>query len=57
MIDSDWSYWNALHNGWPAFYVIGRDKLIHGRAVGEMHSGRYGARELDALIDQLLAQR
>ncbi len=58
MIDSDWSYWNALHNEyWPAFYVIGRDGLIHGRAVGEMHSGQYGARELDALIDQLLAQR
>lgn len=58
MIDSDWSYWNALHNGyWPAFYVIGRDGLIHGRAVGEMHSGQYGAREVEGLIGQLLAQK
>jgi thiol-disulfide isomerase/thioredoxin len=58
MIDSDWSYWNALHNRyWPAFYVIGRDGLVHGSAVGEMHTGQYGARELDGLIDQLLAQR
>jgi thiol-disulfide isomerase/thioredoxin len=57
MIDSDWSYWNALHNEyWPAFYVIGRDGLIHGRAVGEMHSGQYGAREVEGLIGKLLAQ-
>jgi thiol-disulfide isomerase/thioredoxin len=56
MIDSDWSYWNALRNEyWPAFYIIGRDGLIHGRAVGEMHSGQYGAREVEGLIDQLLA--
>ncbi len=57
MIDSDSSYWNALHNQyWPAFYVIGRDGLLHGKAIGEMHSGQSGAREVERLIDQLLAQ-
>src|SRR6516165_5886170 len=40
MLDGDYSYWNAMHNQyWPAFYVIGRDGLIHGRAIGEMHVG------------------
>ena len=58
MIDSDSSYWNALHNQyWPAFYVIGRDGLLHGKAIGEMHSGQYGARQVEGLIDQLLAHK
>ena len=55
MIDGDYSYWNALGNQyWPAFYLIGRDGLIHGRAVGELHIGDGTARPLEALIDQLL---
>jgi thiol-disulfide isomerase/thioredoxin len=56
MIDGDYSYWNALGNQyWPAFYLIGRDGLIHGRAVGELHVGDGTARPVEALIDQLLA--
>ena len=56
MIDGDYSYWNALGNQyWPAFYLIGRDGLIHGRAVGELHIGDGTARPVEALIDQLLA--
>src|SRR5579862_1333324 len=53
MLDGDYSYWNALGNQyWPAFYVIGRDGLIHGRAVGELHVGDGSARPVEALIDQ-----
>ena len=55
MLDGDYSYWNAMHNQyWPAFYVIGRDGLIHGHAIGEMHVGEDRARRLESLIDQQL---
>jgi thiol-disulfide isomerase/thioredoxin len=55
MIDSDYSYWNALHNHyWPTFYVIGRDGLLYGKVVGEMHEGVQPAIGLEAAIDQLL---
>jgi thiol-disulfide isomerase/thioredoxin len=58
MIDGDYSYWNALGNQyWPAFYVIGRDGLVHGRAIGELHVGDGSARSVETLIDQLLAAR
>ncbi len=57
MIDGDYSYWNALGNQyWPAFYVIGRDGLIHGHAIGEQHVGDGTAQPLEVLIDQLLAR-
>ena len=56
MIDGDYSYWNALGNQyWPAFYLIGRDGLVHGRALGELHVGDGSARPVETLIDQLLA--
>ena len=56
MMDGDYSYWNALGNQfWPAFYLIGRDGLVHGRAIGELHVGDGTARPVEALIDQLLA--
>jgi len=58
MIDGDYSYWNALGNRyWPAFYLIGRDGLVRGRAIGELHVGDDTARPLETLIDQLLATR
>jgi hypothetical protein len=58
MIDGDYSYWNALGNQyWPAFYLIGRDGLVHGRAIGELHVGDGTARPLETLIDQLLASQ
>jgi len=56
MIDGDYSYWNALHNRyWPAFYLIGRDGLLYGSVVGEMHVGEEPARKVEAVIDTLLA--
>jgi thiol-disulfide isomerase/thioredoxin len=56
MIDGDYSYWNALGNQyWPAFYLVGRDGLIHGRAYGELHVGDGSARSVEALIERLLA--
>jgi thiol-disulfide isomerase/thioredoxin len=56
MLDGDSSYWNAMHNQyWPAFYLIGRDGLIHAHVIGEMHTGDDRARRLESLIDQQLA--
>jgi thiol-disulfide isomerase/thioredoxin len=56
MIDGDYSYSNALGNQyWPAFFLVGRDGLIHGRAIGELHVGEPSAHPVEALIDQLLA--
>jgi thiol-disulfide isomerase/thioredoxin len=55
MLDDDYSYWNALGNQyWPAFYFIGRDGLLHGSAIGELHSGTEPAKKVEALLDELL---
>jgi thiol-disulfide isomerase/thioredoxin len=55
MIDTDYSYWNALHNHyWPTFYLVGRDGLLYGKVVGEMHDGEQPARGLESVIDQAL---
>lgn len=35
--------------------VVGRDGLIRGRAIGELHVGDGSARPVESLIDQLLA--
>jgi thiol-disulfide isomerase/thioredoxin len=55
MMDGDYSYWDALRNQyWPAFYLIGRDGLMYGSAIGEMHVGAEPARRVEAVIDRLL---
>jgi len=56
MLDGDYSYWNALGNQyWPAFYLIGRDGLVHGHAIGELHVGDGTGQRVESLIEQLLA--
>jgi len=55
MLDGDYSYWNAMQNQyWPAFYLIGRDGLLYGKAYGELHVGEGSAQRVEAAIDQLL---
>lgn len=55
MIDTDHSYWKALHNGyWPTFYLIGRDGRLYGPVLGEMHVGDARAQQFEQVIDQLL---
>ena len=55
MLDADYSYWNALHNQyWPAFYLIGRDGLLYGSAIGELHAGDESAKRVETAIDRLL---
>jgi thiol-disulfide isomerase/thioredoxin len=56
MVDSDYSYWNAMKNQyWPAFYVIDKSGRIAARAIGEMHVGQARAAELERAIEEQLA--
>lgn len=57
MIDNDYSYWNALGNRyWPAFYLIDKQGRLRASYVGETHAGDAQAREVEAMIEQLLAE-
>jgi len=56
-IDESLDYFFALGaTGWPAFYVVDRDLRIRGLWVGEIHEGTLRARELESLLDELLAE-
>jgi thiol-disulfide isomerase/thioredoxin len=56
-VDDDLAYFLALDApGWPTFYVVDRDLRIRGRWAGEVHEGTLRARELEALVDELLAE-
>lgn len=55
MIDTDHSYWNALHvQYWPTFCLIGRDGLLYACVPGEMDQGADRADRVIGVIDQLL---
>jgi len=57
MLDNDYSYWNALGNRyWPAFYLVDRKGVVRGAFVGETHAGDARARQIEAAIEQLLAE-
>ncbi|NGY06097.1 redoxin family protein [Solimonas terrae] len=58
MIDNDHSYWQALGNQyWPAFYLIDRHGIVRGAFVGETHEHDANARQMQAAIEQLLAEQ
>jgi thiol-disulfide isomerase/thioredoxin len=55
MLDTDYSYWNAMQNRyWPAFYLIGPDGRIAADAIGEMHIDQKRAKEFELEIDAVL---
>lgn len=57
MLDTDYSYWNAMKNlYWPAFYLIGPDGRIVADAIGEMHVGHDRARQFEQEIEAVLAK-
>jgi len=57
MLDTDYSYWNALGNSyWPAYYLVDRKGVIRYAAVGETHAGDANAQEMEAAVEQLLAE-
>ena len=55
MIDTDTSYWKALHvQYWPTFCLIGRDGLLYACVPGEMHKGDERAGRVESVLDMLL---
>lgn len=55
MIDTDYTYWHALHaQVWPTFCLIGRDGLLYAGVPGEMRIGDERAKKVEAAIDLLL---
>lgn len=55
MIDTDHSYWNALHvQYWPTFCLIGRDGLLYACVPGEMDQGDERANKVAGALAQLL---
>ena len=57
MIDNDFSYWRALGNRyWPAFYIFDKQGRLHATFVGETHEGDRQAREIEAVIKDLLKE-
>ena len=55
MIDTDHSYWKALHaQYWPTFCLIGRDGLLYACVPGEMDLGDERANKVAGAVDQLL---
>ncbi|NJO12231.1 MAG: redoxin domain-containing protein, partial [Gammaproteobacteria bacterium] len=57
MLDNDFAYWKALGNRyWPAFYLVDKRGAIRGRFVGETHRDDRNARQIEALITELLAE-
>lgn len=57
MLDNDYSYWNAVGNSyWPTFYLVDRRGVIRYASVGETHAGDDNAREMEAAVEQLLAE-
>lgn len=57
MIDSDYSYWNAISNQyWPAFYLVDRKGRIVRTALGEMHRGQQRGDQLETAIREELEQ-
>ncbi len=58
MVDNDHAYWNAMGNRyWPAFYLIDRQGRIRALFAGETHAGDAQARDIEAQITALLAER
>ena len=57
MLDNDFAYWRALENRyWPAFYVIDKKGALRGHFVGETHEGDKRARQIEGIIEALLAE-
>lgn len=57
-IDNDHEYWRALNNRyWPAFYFIDKKGYIRHLAVGEIHIDDPRDREIQRLVETLLAEK
>ena len=58
LIDNDHKYWEALNNRyWPAFYIIDKRGFIRHLAVGEIHVDDRRDRQIQRLVETLLAEK
>lgn len=58
LIDNDHKYWRALNNRyWPAFYFIDKRGYIRHVVVGEVHIDDRRDREIQRLVETLLAEK
>lgn len=57
MLDNDFQYWRKLNNRyWPTFYLIDEHGQIRYRFIGETHSNTSKAKNIERVIDSLLAE-
>ena len=58
MLDNDYSYWDALETqAWPTFYIADRNGKLRLAAAGEVHIGDNNAKQIEAAIERLLAEK
>ena len=57
LLDADHGYWNALRNQyWPATYLVDRCGRIRDLRIGEVHADQDSGRQVEARIEELLAE-
>jgi thiol-disulfide isomerase/thioredoxin len=57
MLDTDFSYWNAVHNRyWPAFYLIDKSGALREIVIGEIRVGDSRTAKLERSIEALLGE-
>jgi len=56
-LENDYAYWNALGNEyWPTTYLVDRCGRIRVQRIGEVHENDESGRQLQARIEELLAE-
>ena len=57
LVDPDFEYWKALENRyWPTVHLVDRCGRIRGSRIGEIHAGQPSGREVEGLVERLLAE-
>jgi thiol-disulfide isomerase/thioredoxin len=57
MMDNDFAYWKALRNRyWPTFYIADKNGVVRGVFIGETHQGDKRAKDMEDLIEKLIAK-
>ena len=58
MMDNDFAFWRRMGNRyWPTFYLIDKRGYIRHVFIGETHPGDQRAREVEAALKNLLAEK
>ncbi len=58
MMDNDFAFWKSMGNRyWPTFYLIDKRGYIRHVFIGETHQGDARARDVEAALKRLLAEK